>query len=56
MIRTGAGNTWIADVPKSYNGSLTTIDIPLCSLRWYKAGLILEVDANNTNATQDCWL
>lgn len=53
MIRTDAGNTWIADVSKVYNGSLTTIDIPLSAYAGHKADFILRVDANNTSATQD---
>jgi hypothetical protein len=53
MIRTNAGNVWIADVAKAYNGALGTIDIPLSAYVGKKADFILEVDANNPNATQD---
>jgi hypothetical protein len=53
MIRTGAGNFWIADVPKAYSGDLKTIDIPLAAYAGTKPDFILEVDANNPNATQD---
>jgi hypothetical protein len=53
MIRTTAGNVWIADVTKPYNGSLATIDVPLSAYVGKKADFILDVDANNANATQD---
>jgi hypothetical protein len=53
MIRTDAGNVWIADVTKTYSGALRTIDIPLSAYAGKKADFILDVDANNPNATQD---
>lgn len=54
MIRaTTSGNVWIAEVNKTYNGALGTIDIPLSAYAGQKADFILEVDANNPNATQD---
>ena len=54
MIRTeSSGNIWIADTAKSYNGALTTIDVPLSAYAGQKADFILRVEANNTGATQD---
>lgn len=54
MIRTeSSGNIWIADVNKVYNGSLTTIDVPLSAYAGQKADFILRVEANNANAQQD---
>ena len=55
MIRTEtSGNIWIADVAKTYNGSLTTIDVPLSAYAGQKADFILRVEANTANAGQ-CW-
>ena len=45
------------EVHKTYTGSLAQIDWPLAPWAGQTADFILEVDANNANATADwaCW-
>ncbi|RPJ55251.1 MAG: hypothetical protein EHM12_12565 [Dehalococcoidia bacterium] len=53
MIRTTSGeNVWVADVTKVYDGTLTTINVPLSAYAGKKADFILSVEANNANAAQ----
>jgi len=58
MIRPeGGGNTWIAEVNKSYGSPIKTIDVPLGPWVGKKADFVLEVRSNDSSE-QDwaCWI